>query len=89
MLSSRSAPARGCSSPIRTRPGNDRRTRTPRDYANTSRKAPSSRGGEEDLEAVALALNNRPRKVLGWKTPAEVFSEQLPLLQQPGAATTS
>jgi IS30 family transposase len=47
-----------------------------------------SRWSAEDLEAVALALNNRPRKVLGWKTPAEVFSEQLQLLQQPGVAST-
>lgn len=48
-----------------------------------------SRWSAADLEAVALALNNRPRKVLGWKTPAEVFSEQLQLLQQPGVASTS
>jgi len=47
-----------------------------------------SRWSAEDLEAVALALNNRPRKVLGWKTPAEVFEEQLHSLQQPGVAST-
>ena len=47
-----------------------------------------SRWSAEDLEAVALALNNRPRKVLGWKTPAEVFAEQLHSLQQPGVAPT-
>ena len=29
------------------------------------------------LEAVALALNTRPRKTLGWKTPAEAFDEAL------------
>ena len=40
-----------------------------------------SRWSAEDLEAVALALNNRPRKVLNWKTPAEVFIEQLQSLQ--------
>ncbi|MCV7054915.1 IS30 family transposase [Mycolicibacterium gilvum] len=40
-----------------------------------------SRWSAEDLEAVALALNNRPRKSLDWKTPAEVFEEQLRSLQ--------
>ncbi len=40
------------------------------------------------LEAVALALNNRPRKSLDWKTPAEVFEEQLRSLQQPSGAST-
>lgn len=33
-----------------------------------------SRWSTGDLEAVALTLNNRPRKVLGWKTRAEVFA---------------
>lgn len=47
-----------------------------------------SRWSAEDLEAVALAINNRPRKVLDWKTPAEVFSEQLRSLQDPGVAST-
>jgi IS30 family transposase len=47
-----------------------------------------SRWSAEDLEAVALALNNRPRKALGWRTPAEVFAEQLRSVQQPGVAST-
>ena len=47
-----------------------------------------SRWSFEDLEAVALAVANRPRKVLGWRAPAEVFEEQLRSLQQPGVATT-
>ena len=47
-----------------------------------------SRWSAEDLEAVALALNNRPRKILDWKTPAEVFEEQLGSLAQPGVAST-
>lgn len=47
-----------------------------------------SRWSADDLEAVAQAVNNRPRKVLGWKTPAEVFAEQLLSIQQPGVAST-
>ena len=47
-----------------------------------------SRWSSEDLEAVAFTINNRPRKILGWKTPAEVFEEQLRSLQQPGVAST-
>jgi IS30 family transposase len=47
-----------------------------------------SRWSSTDLEAVAMAINNRPRKTLGWRTPAEVFEEQLRSLQQPGVATT-
>ena len=43
-----------------------------------------SRRSAGDLEAVALAINNRPRKILGWKTPAEVFDEQLRSFQPPG-----
>ena len=42
----------------------------------------------EEIEAVAHALNTRPRKSLEWKTPAEAFNEQLQLLQQGGVAST-
>ena len=31
----------------------------------------------DDLAAVAMALNTRPRKTLGWKTPAEAFDQAL------------
>lgn len=47
-----------------------------------------SRWGHDELGAVAAALNNRPRKTLGWKTPAEAFNKQLQLLQQGDVATT-
>jgi IS30 family transposase len=41
----------------------------------------------EEIDAVADALNNRPRKTLDWKTPAEVLNEHLLLAQQAGVAT--
>jgi IS30 family transposase len=42
----------------------------------------------DDLAAVALALNTRPRKTLGWRTPAEAFDEVLRLAQTNSVATT-
>jgi IS30 family transposase len=36
-----------------------------------------SRHSRGDLDAVAAALNARPRKSLGWRTPAEVLEERL------------
>jgi IS30 family transposase len=48
-----------------------------------------SRWNVEDLEAVAHALNTRPRKTLGWKTPAEALNDHLLLLEQAGVATTT
>ena len=39
------------------------------------------------LEAVALTLNTRPRKSLGWRTPAEAFDEHLQLAQMAVATT--
>jgi len=43
--------------------------------------------GAEDLAAVAAALNGRPRKALGWRTPAEALDEALRSAQT-GVATT-
>ena len=47
-----------------------------------------SRWSAEEIEAVANALNSRPRKTLGWRTPAEALNEHLLLAQQAGVATT-
>jgi IS30 family transposase len=41
----------------------------------------------DDLESVALALNTRPRKTLGWKTPAETLDEFLRLSHTQSVAT--
>jgi IS30 family transposase len=46
-----------------------------------------SRWSSEEIAAVATTLNNRPRKILGWRTPAEAFNEYLLLVQQAGVAT--
>lgn len=47
-----------------------------------------SRWSAEDLEAVAHAINNRPRKILDWRTPAEAFKERLRSLHQRGVTST-
>jgi len=49
-----------------------------------------SKHSADHLDAVAAALNSRPRKTLDWRTPAEALDE---LLSNPstagGVATTS
>lgn len=47
-----------------------------------------ARHSRDDLDAVALALNTRPRKTLGWKTPAEALEALLVSTEQAGVATT-
>ena len=47
-----------------------------------------SKHGTDALAAVASALNSRPRKTLGWKTPAEALNDHLYSVQQGRVATT-
>ena len=47
-----------------------------------------SRYTHHDLDAVAAALNGRPRKTLDWKTPAEVLNDHILSAQQDSVATT-
>jgi IS30 family transposase len=47
-----------------------------------------ARHSREDLGAVAVALNTRPRKTLGWKTPAEALDKLLHSARQGSVATT-
>jgi IS30 family transposase len=47
-----------------------------------------SRWSADEIKAVAHSLNARPRKTLGWRTPAEALDEHLRSLQAAGVATT-
>ncbi|MBA2338555.1 MAG: IS30 family transposase [Acidimicrobiia bacterium] len=47
-----------------------------------------TRHSRGDLDAVALTLNTRPRKTLGWRTPAEALDEYLRSTKPGGVATT-
>jgi transposase, IS30 family len=42
----------------------------------------------EDLAAVAITLNSRPRKTLGWRTPAEALDRFLRTTHTGHVATT-
>src|SRR5690625_2389994 len=48
-----------------------------------------SRWSAEEIEAVELALNNRPQKVLGIRTPAEVFAYHRQSTQNSSIAPTN
>ena len=43
------------------------------------KKTPLDHFSQEDLDKVALELNQRPRKTLGYKTPTEVISNAVAL----------
>ncbi|GJO50590.1 IS30 family transposase [Mycobacterium marinum] len=47
-----------------------------------------ARWNAEDIAAIAQTLNTRPRKTLGWRTPAETLDDYLHSVQQAGVATT-
>ena len=47
-----------------------------------------SRHSAKELDAVAHVMNTRPRKTLGWKTPAEVLDHFLAGQYVAGVATT-
>ena len=47
-----------------------------------------SRWSAQEIQAVANTLNSRPRKTLGWKTPAEALGVYLKSVQQSSVATT-
>jgi IS30 family transposase len=45
-----------------------------------------SRWSEQEIRAVANTLNNRPRKTLGWRTPAEALNDYLKSVGPTGVA---
>ena len=45
--------------------------------------------GPGELGAVAAALNGRPHKTLGWRTPAEALDELMAEPHDAGVATTA
>lgn len=47
-----------------------------------------SRHSADNLAAVAATINSRPRKTLGWKTPAEALNSYLLSVQHGTVATT-
>lgn len=47
-----------------------------------------ARWNRDELNAVATTLNTRPRKAIGWKTPAEAMNELLLSIQDKGVAMT-
>lgn len=48
-----------------------------------------SRYSARELDAVAITLNSRPRKTLGWRTPAEALNEILRKRTQPATRSAS
>ena len=43
------------------------------------KKTPLDQFSQDDLDKVALELNERPRKTLGYKSPSEVISNAVAL----------
>ena len=83
-------PAWRCISVTLTARGSVAPTRTPTAcYVSTSRRAPISPDTPLRTSAVAATLNSRPRKTLGWKTPAEALNDYLLSLQPTSSVATT
>ena len=65
---------------------NENTSGLPRQYC--SQGTDFSRHPARELEAVVQAMNTRPRKMPGWKTPAEILDGLLTGQDQARVATT-
>ncbi|MGH3903142.1 MAG: hypothetical protein ACRDTE_02945 [Pseudonocardiaceae bacterium] len=80
MPRSASRPPWTSTSPTPTHPGNAARTRIGASNGLLREYFPKGTRITDDqtyLDAVARELNNRPRRILGYRTPAEVFTDVL------------
>lgn len=68
------------------RGSNENTNGLPRQYFSKGTDLSSHTAKESD--AVAHAINTRPRKTLDWKTPAEVLDQFLVEQYEAGVATT-
>jgi len=84
---SRSRPGSRCSSPTLTVPGSGTNENTKGLRQYFPKGTDLSRWTEQEIQAVAAAVNSRPRKTLEWKTPAEALDEQLRSAPQAVGAT--
>ena len=48
-------------------------------YYHHTNKTDFATISDERIKTIEFALNNRPRKRLGWKTPLEVFNKSVAL----------
>jgi IS30 family transposase len=89
MPTSRSLPVSRCTSPIPRARGkrgtNENTNGLSRQYF--PKGTALSRWTAGDIAAIAHTLNTRPRKTLGWRTPAKAVTEHLHSLHQAGVAT--
>ena len=78
-------------SAIRRAPGSGARTRTTRGLLRQyfPKGTDLAAHGPQDLDAVVTALNGRPRKTLGWRTPAEALDKLLTTDHHANVATTA
>src|SRR5215216_7821658 len=66
-----------------------RRPNQPLDKHRGTQRHDLARHTPDDPAAVATALNGRPRKTLGWRTPAEALNDHLLLAAQEATVATT